>query len=101
LFQTTAQAQKFQSLHNKVAENFVTDTPRHALEDGSSWVSILAERDFSEKSSAEVQETVRTRTIVIQPDADKHIAFDREFFVDTLGHGNMKYVVPMEGESLY
>lgn len=52
-------------------------------------------------SSAHVQQKLRAGVIVIEPDAVEDIAFDRELFLDMLGHGNMRSVVPMEGESLY
>jgi hypothetical protein len=77
-----------------VQESFATDTPVQ------SWIDILPESTWSTMSSANVQKKLGTGVVIIEPDVDKDIAFDREIFVDMLGHGNMKYVVPMEGESL-
>lgn len=82
-------------------QSFATDLPPHLLDNGQSWVAILAESIWPKMSSAKVQEKLRTGVIVIEPDADKEIRFDRELFVDMMGHGNLNYVVPMEGESLY
>ena len=73
--------------------------PPHLLGNGKSWVDILLESTWSQMSSAEVQKTLKMHVIIIEPDADKDISFNRELFIDMLGHGNMKYVVPMEGES--
>jgi hypothetical protein len=84
-----------------VQESFVTDTPPHLLHNGQSWVDILSESTWSKMSSAHVQQKLRAGVIVIEPDAVEDIAFDRELFLDMLGHGNMRSVVPMEGESLY
>lgn len=101
LLQTASQLQALQSLHDRVLESFQADRPPHVLQNGQSWVSISPESTWSKMCTAKVQEKLRTGVIVIEPCADEDIAFDRELFVDMLGHGNMKYAVPMEGESLY
>jgi hypothetical protein len=52
-------------------------------------------------SSAQVQEKLKTGAIIIKNEAAPLLSFDRELFADMLGHGDMQYVVPMEGEVLY
>lgn len=91
----------FQSLHKEVQKSFVTESPPHLVGNGQSSVHIIQESSWSGMSSAKVQKKLKTGVVLIKPDVDNNISFDRELFVNMLGHGNMKYVVPMEGESLY
>lgn len=50
-------------------------------------------------SSSEVQERVKMGPIVIKDCGTSSMTFDLELFEDMLGHGNMHYVVLMEGEA--
>jgi hypothetical protein len=51
-------------------------------------------------SSAQVQESLRKGPIIIENQELPTFSFDRELFSDMLGHGNMHYVVLMEGEAI-
>jgi hypothetical protein len=77
------------------------EKPPHMLDTSKSWVYILPERTWSRMSSTNVQRKLRTHGIIIESDTEDDFVFDRELFVNMLGHGNMKYLVSMEGKLLY
>jgi hypothetical protein len=101
LFQTKPHLQTLQSLLNKIQESFVHEKPPHLLGNGNSSFHILMEHVWAGMSSTQVQEKLETGAIMIKNTTAPLFSFDRELFVDMLGHGNMRYVVPMEGDVLY
>jgi len=100
-FQTKSQLETLQSLHNKVLDRFVNEKPLHLLGNNTSSFHIIPEQIWAEMSSTHVQEKLKTGAIIITSTIAPLVSFDRELFADMLGHGDMRYVVPMEGKSLY
>jgi hypothetical protein len=101
LFQTKLQLQTLRSLLNKIQESFVNEKPPHLLGNDNSSFHILMEHVWAGMSSTQVQEKLKTGAITIKNTTAPLFSFDRELFADMLGHGDMRYVVPMEGDGLY
>ena len=101
LFQTKLQLKTLQSLHNKIQKGFVNEKPPHLLGNNTSSFHILTENVWSEMSSIQVQEQLKISAVIIKNEAVPPFTFDRELLADMLGHGDMQYVVPMEGEIFY
>lgn len=101
LFQTKLQLETLQSLHYKIQKGFVNEKPPHLLENNTSSFHILTENVWSGMSSTQVQERLKISAVIIKSEAVPPFTFDRELLADMLGHGDMQYVVPMEGEILY
>lgn len=100
-FQTQLQLETLQSLHNKIQKGFIDEKPPHLLGNNISSYHILAENDWSRMSSIQVQEKLKISAIIIKNVAAPLLDFDRELLADMLGHGDMQYVIPMEGETSY
>jgi hypothetical protein len=99
LSQTQLQSLKVESLHDGVWKCFVDGKPPHLLEGNFSYLNILTDRDWSEMSSKQSQETITKGPVLIKScELKASFSFDLELFFDMLGHGNMKYVVLMEGK---
>jgi hypothetical protein len=98
LFQTQTQLQKLQYLHNRVQESFEGGKPLHLLGNHSSKLNIITEQNWSGMSSTHAQERLKMGPIIIKNSGPSSFNFDLELFADMLGHGNMHYVVLMEGE---
>lgn len=99
-FQTKTQLETLQSLHEKVQDGFVNDQPPHLLGSNTS-LHILAGHVWAEMTSTQVQEKLKTGVIIIKSATKLLFSFDRELLTDMLGHGDMGYVVSMEGEVSY
>jgi hypothetical protein len=100
-FQTKQQLETLQSLHNKVLDRFVNEKPLHLLGNNTSLFHIIPEQVWAGMSSTYVQEKLKTGAIIITNTVAPLVSFNRELFADMLGHGDMRYVVLMEGKSLY
>jgi hypothetical protein len=100
LSQTKQQLDSFLSHHTRVQESFVNGKPPHLIGD-ETFMGIQAERAWTQLSSAQVQEKMKTGPIILFNEAMPSTSFDRELFTDMLGHGNMSSVLPIEGEVFY
>ena len=98
LLQTKLQMQRLQCLYDKIQRNFVHDKPPHLIGNNQSLFHILTKNIWSGMSSAQVQEILKSSAIVIQNDVEPHFSFGRNLFVEMLGHGDMQFVVDIEGE---
>jgi hypothetical protein len=84
--------------YNNMQKHFINGKPPHLLGEHHLLFTVLTENAWSQMSSAQVQEMLKTCVIIILNDAAPPSSFDRELFVDMLGHGDMQYVVNIEGE---
>jgi hypothetical protein len=92
---------KFQSLQERVQKRFEDGKPPHVVGNNSSILTILTDQNWSGMSSAHVQEKLKMGPVFIKNGGPSSMDFGGELLADMLGHGNMQYVVRMEGEIIF